>query len=191
MSALKKWFDRSGFIPAVMAAGFLIVGLLTPSFAEAKGTYFTAQQLLAEVYDEVPSSPKTLWMNKAHKQEVLDFFDKPLRIVRIKYWEKDDRRFWILSEIGKEKPITFGVVTSQGVIERMEVMAFREVRGDEIRLPAYTAQYDNQTLKPNGRLKNTVDGISGATYSVRSMKKVARLALLFDRWVTKPDAASS
>lgn len=187
----KKWLDRMGFMPAVLVAGLVLLSFLTPNMAQAKGTYFTAQQLLTEVYGENPGAPKTLWMNKQHKQEVMDFFDKPLRQVRIKYWEKDDRRFWILSEIGKEKPITFGIVTNQGVIERMEVMAFREVRGDEIRLPAYTAQYDNQTLNKKGRLQNNVDGISGATYSVRSMKKVARMALLFDRWVTVSNASTS
>lgn len=191
MMQRKNWLDRLVFMPVILVTGILLFSMLTPNLALAKGTYFTAQKLLAEVYGEIPGAPKTLWMNKQHKQEVMEYFDKPLRQVRVKYWEKDDRRFWILSEIGKEKPITFGIVTSQGSIERMEVMAFREVRGDEIRLPAYTAQYDNQSLNGKGRLQNNVDGISGATYSVRSMKKVARMALLFDRWVSVSNAITS
>ena len=90
-----------------------------------------------------------------------------------------------MSEIGKEKPITFGVVTHKGVINRVEVMVFRESRGDEIRLPQYTAQYQGQMLTGDGELSSSVDGISGATYSVRSMKKVAKLALLLDGWAAE------
>jgi major membrane immunogen (membrane-anchored lipoprotein) len=40
-------------------------------------------------------------------------------------------------------------------------------------------------LTGDGELSSSVDGISGATYSVRSMKKVAKLALLLDGWAAE------
>lgn len=171
------------FMKLFIACTALLMSLLSSSVI-AKGTYYTTSQILGDVFQQVPSANKVLWLNNDHRDEANRHLNHKLRQARIKYWEEDDRRFWMISEIGKEKPITFGVVTNDGVIERMEVLAFREVRGDEIRLPAYTAQYNRQTLTSRYQLEKPVDGISGATYSVRSMKKVAKLALLFDRWVT-------
>ena len=149
--------------------------------ASAKGTYFTLEQMLQEVFSDVPSN-KALWLNKEQKTAVTSVLQRPFRKARIKYWAEGDRNLWVLSEIGKEKPITFAVITRNGTLERIEVMAFREIRGDEIRMSAYTAQFKELTLTEEQKLSDSIDGISGATYSVRSMKKVARLALLLDQW---------
>ena len=154
---------------------------LHPLSAQAKGTYFTLEQMLQETFAQTPAN-KAIWLDKAQKQAATSVLQRPFRKARVKYWTEAGRNLWVLSEIGKEKPITFAVITHDGVIERIEVMAFREIRGDEIRMPAYTAQFKALTLTAEQTLSESIDGISGATYSVRSMKKIARLALLFDQW---------
>ncbi len=156
----------------------------------AGDTYYTQQQIQQEVFADAEISSQVIWMTPERKQQVRDITGQTLTQARIRYQEGAGQRLWVLSEIGKEKPITFAVVTAHGEIERMEVMVFREVRGDEIRLPQYTAQYQGQVLTPDGDLSQPVDGISGATYSVRSMKKVAKLALLLDSWVTQEHASA-
>lgn len=162
----------------------VIIALLVSTPLLAKGVYFTLDELSQEVFSTPPSA-KALWLTKLRKEEAKELMDYSLNQARVRYQEFNNKRLWVMSEIGKEKPITFGIVTQAGKIIRIEVMTFREVRGDEIRLPQYTAQYDGQTLTKDGKLTNNVDGISGATYSVRSMKKVARLALLFDQWANE------
>ncbi len=160
-----------------------LLGLASSVPALARGTYFTLDQIQQEVFADASSAAsKALWLNAEQKQAIASVLQHPFHKARIKYWRSGERNLWVLSEIGKEKPITFAVITRAGVLERIEVMAFREVRGDEIRMPAYTAQFREQTLTTEQELANSVDGISGATYSVRSMKKVAKLALLLDRW---------
>jgi hypothetical protein len=57
------------------------------------------------------------------------------------------------------------------------VLAFRESRGWEIRYPFFTDQFSGLTLAPDGYLSKPIDGITGATLSVRAVERVTRLAL--------------
>ena len=68
-------------------------------------------------------------------------------------------------------------------IERVEVLAFRESRGWEIRYPFFTDQFSGLTLAEDGYLSEHIDGITGATLSVRAVERVARLALWLDAQV--------
>jgi hypothetical protein len=165
-----------------------LCGLLLPPSSFAASVYLTLDNVLADTFRDAPPAAKTLWLQAEQKQQAQRLANIELRQARIKYWQVGDTALWMLSDIGKERPITFAVVTRAGKIERMEVMVFREARGDEIRLPAYTAQFVDQTLTDDGELARHVDGISGATYSVRAMKRIARLALLLDRWIEPSDA---
>jgi len=61
--------------------------------------------------------------------------------------------------------------------KKVKVLIFRESRGDEIRHAFFTQQFKQATLQSNSQLDQTIDGISGATMSVRAFTKLARLAL--------------
>ena len=101
-----------------------------------------------------------------------------LGVLRLKYWKKGDRTASILEEIGKERLITAGFVINNNKIESINVLAFRESRGWEVRYPFFTDQFSNASLGEDNLLDRHIDGISGATLSVRAMKKMARLALM-------------
>lgn len=163
-----------------------LILLLSSAAALGKGTYLTLPQLLSDWFP-AGQEARTLWLTAEQKAQAREHIRYDLRQARVKYWTHHGHNLWVLSEIGKEKPITFAVLTHKGVIERIDVMVFREIRGDEIRLPAFTAQFARLQLTDQGELSGNIDGISGATYSVRSMEKVAKLALLLDRWTATPD----
>lgn len=55
---------------------------------------------------------------------------------------------------------------------------FRESRGFEVRYPFFTDQFRGARLREGLDLDREIDGISGATLSVRALTKLARLALL-------------
>ena len=76
-----------------------------------------------------------------------------------------------------------GEITPDSVYEDDDVLAFRESRGWEIRYPFFTEQFSGLTLADDGYLSGPVDGITGATLSVRATEKVARLALWLDAQV--------
>ncbi len=123
--------------------------------------------------------PRTYWVSAETQKQAQKILNHPYKGLRVRYWTDDKRSAWVLNEIGKEQPITFGVVINAGRVESIRVLVFREVRGDEIKSPQFTAQFDQAVLTDDFQLDRRIDGITGATYSVRSMKKVARLALLF------------
>ncbi len=106
-----------------------------------------------------------------------------MAVSRLRYWQQDDRTAWILEAIGKTKPITTGLVVKEGKIERLKVLQFRESRGGEIRYPFFTDQFKGLGLDEHGQLNRSIDGISGATLSVRAMKKLARIAILLHEQV--------
>jgi hypothetical protein len=89
------------------------------------------------------------------------------------------RAGWIFEEIGKELPITVAVVIEERKIIDLTVLEFRESRGGEVVYPFFTGQFNSVKLKTGKTysLDKSIDGITGATLSVRALKKVATLAL--------------
>ena len=118
-----------------------------------------------------------LWITKRLKPAIHDILGRDLGVLRLRYWGLNGRTVWILEEIGKEEPITTGIVVNRGAIEQVKVLIFRESRGWEIRYPVFTDQFKHARLDDEKRLDRNVDGITGATLSVRAVNKLARLAL--------------
>ena len=173
-----------------MAFLFLLVqlSLLASNMAHSKGVYQTAPEFIAENFQ--PSTPQvsSLWLTPELKSTASTILDRKLRGIRIRYWKQEEKTAWIMEEIGKELPITIGVVVNgineDSHIEQVKILAFRESRGWEVRYPAFTAQYQNVKITtPNHKLDQHIDGITGATLSVRAVTKVARLALFFHQQV--------
>ena len=144
-----------------------------------------ANNFIASVFS-TPPVVKTLWLNKASKAEIHSQLDYQIKTLRIRYWRDTKRTAWILDEIGKEQPITIGVVVNNGAIEQVQILAYRESRGGEVQQGFFTDQFVAATLSRNEEnnqdqknldLNKSIDGITGATLSVRAVKKIATLAL--------------
>jgi hypothetical protein len=156
--------------------------MLSSLSAEARGVYQTDSDFLSETFNgEVPTS-KVVWVKADVAQTLANILGHNYVGLRIRYWKNEVMSAWILEEIGKDKPITFGVVISEQKIVKMEVLAFRESRGDEIRYPAFTQQFEGALLNEM-KLNRSIDGISGATLSVWAMTSVARMALYLDSFI--------
>lgn len=149
--------------------------------AAAKGTYLTSEQFVSNTIGTDALKPKMLWLDKTDKDVISDILSHSYNRMRVRYWQKDNQTVWILEEIGKEKPITVGVHINNRMIADLKVLAFRESRGDEVRHEFFTTQFQQATLNEENMLNQHIDGITGATMSVRALTKVARLAL----WLNK------
>lgn len=122
-----------------------------------------------------------LWLTPALRQRAEAILGHPFAALRVRYWRQDGQTVWILDEIGKEQPITAGILVRAGRIADVKVLAYRESRGGEVQQSFFLRQFKDATLaSPQDRLNRRVDGITGATLSVRAMQNMARLALLFD-----------
>jgi len=158
----------------------LVLTLSAP--AAARGVYLPPAEFIHSTFGQ-EIKPRMIWLSKELQHGIKQILGHPYPALRLRYWHNGARSAWILEEIGKEKPITFGIVVNQGRIEQFHVLEFRESRGSEIRYPFFTEQF--VSLRLDGlQLNGDIDGISGATLSVRAGKKMARLALYLHQQIT-------
>lgn len=161
----------------------LLTSVLTgfAGVAAARGVYQEPDAFLSETFSGNTPPAKALWITPALRDEVAGILGHPPNAMRIRYWADGGRTAWIVEEIGKEKPITTGIVVNDGSIERVKVLIFRESRGWEVRHDFFTEQFDGATLNGHRELDRPIDGISGATMSVSAVTRLARMVLLLDR----------
>ena len=155
---------------------FLILLTLAPVI-NATGVYQEPNDFLKEVFNGSPPKAKRLWIKQDLKTAIKRIMERDLGVVRLRYWQASDKTVWILEEIGKEKPITTGLVISNNQIESLRVLIFRESRGWEIKYPFFTDQFKGVKLNPDKQLNKHIDAITGATLSRNAMIKLSRLAL--------------
>jgi hypothetical protein len=161
-----------------MAAIFLMA-----AFSAFGEEYLDRDEFLSLAFGEEQPAMHMLWLTDETRTAAKDAVGWIPSALRLRYWQGGKATAWILEDIGKDKPITLGVVVSGNQIERVEVLAFRESRGWEIRYPFFTSQFNGLRLAPDGYLSQPIDGITGATLSVRAVERVTRLALWLDAQV--------
>ncbi|WP_319380439.1 FMN-binding protein [Thiomicrorhabdus sp.] len=123
---------------------------------------------------------KKIWLIGDQKKATTEILGHPYHQLRVTYWtspENTAKSVWILQEIGKERFIDVGIVIESNEIRKLEILAFRESRGWEVKLPFFTAQFDGNRLTKEHKLEKRVDAITGATLSWRAVTGVAKMAL--------------
>ncbi|MEH6552121.1 MAG: FMN-binding protein [Pseudomonadales bacterium] len=167
---------------------FARIGLLValamslPVFCHAEN-YLSSEEFLAETFAGVEPEAHKLWLSQTYKEAGGEIFSHQPSALRLRYWQLGERTAWIIEEIGKVKPITVGTVVGPEGIEQVKILAFRESRGWEVRYPFFTDQYRGAKLQDKYQLDRRIDGITGATLSVRAVNRVARWALYLHQQV--------
>jgi len=156
---------------------FLFLTFFISNVVVAQEVYQTPEDFLKETFQNTVPEPRLLWLTGERQKVAEQILGHKSTSLRIRYWKMGEKSAWILDEVGKDKPITTGVVINQDKIEQLKVLIFRESRGWEIKYPFFTDQFKETQLKADFNLNKTIDGISGATLSVKALQKVARLAL--------------
>jgi hypothetical protein len=151
--------------------------LVVTSAVSAKGLYQTQEQFIGHALKSDIPKAKVIWLSADDKKVIADILNHQFNRLRLRYWQNNNETVWVLDEIGKEKPITIGVHIKDQHIVELKVLAFRESRGDEVRHDFFTKQFNLAKLTNDNKLSTHIDGITGATLSVRALTKVARLAL--------------
>ena len=151
--------------------------MLLPSLAAAASVYETQAEFLNRAYHGSPPEPGVVWLSGERKLAVRQLLGHDYPAMRLRYWCETGRSAWILDEVGKELPITVGVIIGNGYIENLRVLTYRENRGGEVATPAFTDQFNDVNLNENGTLSAPIDGISGATLSVQALTRLANMAL--------------
>lgn len=155
---------------------FLMAVLAWMPSAFALDVYQEPQAFVREVLNG-DVEPRVLWITAELRPAIREIMGHDLEVMRVRYWLREGRVAWVLEEVGKERLITAGVVVSRGKIERLKALIYRESRGSEVRYPFFTDQFKGASLTSGKQLDKSIDGISGATLSVRALTKLSRLAL--------------
>lgn len=141
----------------------------------ADRVYHSVEQLLAEAFPAPQPSASMLWLNQAARDQAISIAGEDPGFRR-RYWRDGDTTVWVLDVIGRDHPITVGIVVEGETIKAVDVLVYRESRGWEVRHDFFTKQFKGIAL--NGKkLDKRIDGITGATLSVNALQRAARLAL--------------
>ncbi|MDO9450067.1 MAG: FMN-binding protein [Rugosibacter sp.] len=168
---------------------FMLLWALPAAAADAEAE---TARFLREAFAQsaLPAVPEFLWLTAELRPAVQAILGRDISAARLRYWRVGHRTAWVLDEVGKEMPITVGIVVNDGRIERMRVLAYRESRGWEVQSPNFLRQFTGAQLGDKQQLDRNIDGISGATLSVRAMTRMAKLALRLHQETMKKVAAS-
>ncbi len=149
---------------------------ITP-LAIAKGVYQQPEEFIQEVFNKQVPKAKVIWLNAEKQKKISQILGHKYPRLRVRYWQIRSSSVWILEEIGKEEPITVGIHIENNQIKHLKVLIYRETRGDEVRHRFFTKQFDHANLTEGMELTQTIHGITGATLSVRALKKLSIMAL--------------
>lgn len=167
-----------------------LVGLMFAGSIWATEKQASHEVFLAQVFGKETPNSEIKILSALEKETIKKILRHPPSFQRVRYWRKGNSTVWLLEEIGKHKPITAGFWLEHGVIKKAKVLAFRESRGWEIKYPYFLKQFKGASLQENNTLHANIDGISGATLSVRAMKKMAHIALYLNQQESGPQSAS-
>lgn len=155
----------------------ITITLLLPVLASAASVYETHTEFLSRAFGDATPKPAIVWLSGEKKSSIRELLGHDYPALRLRYWCQAERSAWILEEIGKELPITVGVIVDKDYIQSLRVLTYRENRGGEVAIPAFTDQFNGVALEADGALDANIDGISGATLSVRALTRLASMAL--------------
>lgn len=155
----------------------LLFGLFLPKIILAATVYETQAEFLDRAFNKSPPDPSVAWIKGERKSTVHKLLGHDYPALRIRYWCRDGRSAWILDEVGKDLPITVGIVVVDRFIESLRVLTYRENRGGEVATPVFTQQFNGSGLDDDYSLNTRIDGITGATLSVRALSRLAAVAL--------------
>lgn len=161
------------------AGAFAAFGLLATPAVAAEKVYEKPSAFLTRHFGKVPKT-RVLPVTPARQKQLKAILGRRYGQKQVRFWSEGGKSAWILDEIGKTEPITTGFLIRNGRISEVKVLIYRESHGWEVSRPFFTRQFVGASLSGN-RLSKPVDGIVGATLSVRALTKLGAAALYLDQ----------
>lgn len=171
-----------------LATGLFLATAIAATAWGKPGQYLAVTDFLAAALGSETPPSGVVWVDDELRKQAADILGHAPGKLRIRYWYAGNRTAWVLEEIGKERPITMGVVIRNRQIEEFRVLEFRESRGWEIRYPFFADQFRGASRNADGQLDRSIDSISGATLSVRASLRTANFALLLDEYARRTNS---
>jgi hypothetical protein len=160
-----------------------MAAIIAPAYAQ---DYLTAAQAQKSLFPDAEAfQPMLVRLGEAQRDKIKSLSGLRQRWDEQKVWrvEKDGKLHgWFIVDdvVGKHEFITYGAgLTPDGRVIGIEVMSYRETKGDQIRDASWRKNLVGKTLADPFKLDEDVPNISGATLSCRNvMDGVKRLLAL-------------
>ena len=170
---------------------YLIPALLIPAALSAPAyavTYYSAAQAQNLLFPQANAFvADALRLTPAQQAQIGSAAGTPQITAEQPVWRAmaDGRQMgWFIEDevIGKHELITYAVALDMnGAVAGVEILAYRESRGSEIRNPRWLAQFRGRHFGEPVALGRDIANISGATYSCRHVTEgVKRLLALYE-----------
>jgi Na+-translocating ferredoxin:NAD+ oxidoreductase RnfG subunit len=163
--------------------------ILFPASKSMARVYLTQEQALKMVFDRgetvteefVQITPDLAKIIKERGRSPLPFSSKTVYIGK---QGNEVLGYAIIDNVkGKSRPITYmALIGPGGRVKRVEILAYRESHGGEIRYPSFLKQFVGKSISDPLRNKRDIRNISGATISCRAITDGVRRLLAF--WET-------
>jgi Na+-translocating ferredoxin:NAD+ oxidoreductase RnfG subunit len=160
-----------------------IAAIVAPAYAQ---DYLTAAQAQKSLFpDAEVFQPMLVKLSEGQRDKIKALSGLRQRWEEQKVWrvEKNGKHLgWFVVDdvVGKHEFITYGIGLSlDGHVVGVEVMSYRETKGDQIREASWRKSLAGKTLADPFKLDEDVPNISGATLSCRNvMDGVKRILAL-------------
>jgi hypothetical protein len=167
-------------VPIVVAADYLSVD------AAQKAVYPEASSFEEMVVTQNPEQLQAL-LARAGPQP-------PHGMIRIWKATKNGAllgHFFVDEVIGRQNLITYAVgIDANGALRNLEIMAYRESHGGEVRNPAWRAQFNDHSKLEQLRFRTDIKNISGATLSSEHVTEGVRWLLALWQAALRPTPGS-
>ena len=149
-------------------ATLLVTCLLNQTDSVAT-TYLTPDEAKSIIFDKTDLKATPVTLTKTQMKQIQKASKTRVRHAKINAWKSEQGDWFILDQItGKHENIDIAVgITHTGEVKDIEILEYRETYGDQIRHPAWLAQFFGRTHKQHLKLDRDIKNISGATLSCR------------------------
>ncbi len=157
---------------------YSILIILLTSILIASDIKIACEEHLFNLYSENTDIRMHIFkLDKQMKKKVENIVKQRFYKDKLYYWtitQDDSTKAYAFLDnvIGKSMPITFMVILNiDGEIINANVMKYREAYGSEVGNSGWLQQFINFNKNSDYNIGKDIDGISGATISVKSMSK--------------------
>jgi FMN-binding domain len=151
---------RFSLIPAAT------VMLTVPAHATV---YLTVEQAQAQMFPGTTLTAEFRTLTKAQISAIEKASDVNVREEKLQAWRASTGGWFIADEVvGKHEFIPFALALDKdGAVSGVEILEYREAYGDQVRDPAWRAQFLAKRTGAKLKLGDDIKNISGATLSSR------------------------
>ena len=137
-----------------------------PFVAHAE-VYLTDDQAAAAIFPGLKMDPRLMELSSDDIQAIEKKSSEKVPTSHVRtFWGPDKQAMIIDVVIGKHEFITYAVgISSDGKVQGIEIMDYRETFGYQVRDAAWRKQFVGKTSKDKVHLDRDIQNISGATMS--------------------------